>query len=55
MAKTKTRKATGRAKTAKVTKRAVVTGSPYAKFVDLPGDVQKRIAATLIGGMRKLG
>lgn len=51
----KTRKATGKAKVAKATKRAGVTGSPYAKFADLPRDEQKRIAATIVGGLRKMG
>lgn len=29
--------------------------SPRAKFADLPRDEQRRIAATIIGGMRKMG
>lgn len=32
-----------------------ITPSFQAKFADLPRDTQKRIAATIIGGMRKMG
>lgn len=32
-----------------------ITPSLRAKFADLPRDTQKRIAATIIGGMRKMG
>ena len=52
MARTK-RKATGKAKAAKAAPR--VPASVHAKFANLPASEQKRIAATIIGGMRKLG
>lgn len=32
-----------------------IAPSVRAKFADLPRDVQKRVAATIIGGMRKMG
>ena len=48
----KTRKATGKAKAAR---RVKVPASVHAKFADLPKADQKRIAATIIGGMRKMG
>lgn len=56
----KTSKASGRRKVnARKETRAkagrVVTGSVRAKFADLPFAVQKRVAATIIGGMRKMG
>jgi capsid protein len=39
---------------ARASKRKI-TPSLQAKFADLPRDTQKRIAATIIGGMRKMG
>ena len=46
----KTRKATGKAK---ATRR--VPASVHAKFANLPKADQKRIAAMIVGGLRKMG
>ena len=52
MAKAKAR--VSRKSGARAAKREI-TPSFRAKFADLPRDTQKRIAATIIGGMRKMG
>lgn len=52
MAKAKAR--VSKKSSARAAKREI-TPSFRAKFADLPRDMQKRIAATIIGGMRKMG
>lgn len=55
MAKAKAKKVASRTSRRPAAKGASVAPSAWAKFADLPAAYQKRIAATLIGGMRKMG
>lgn len=55
MAKAKAKKIASQKSRRPAAKGASVAPSAWAKFADLPAVYQKRIAATLIGGMRKMG
>ncbi len=55
MAKAKAKKVAAQKSRRPAKGASAVTPSAWAKFADLPAAYQKRIAATLIGGMRKMG
>ena len=55
MAKAKAKKVASRTSRRPAAKGASAAPAVHAKFADLPAAVRKRVAATLIGGMRKMG